>query len=67
MANDKTAGKTVTVEQYGSPIRRPKDQRLTLAGLGLNKMNRRRTLEDTPAIRGMIAKVAHMVRVVDEA
>ncbi|WAP67789.1 50S ribosomal protein L30 [Jiella pelagia] len=67
MAKDKTAGKTVTVEQIGSPIRRPKDQRQTLAGLGLGKMNRRRTLEDTPAIRGMIAKVQHMVRVVDEA
>ena len=67
MAKDKTAGKTVTVEQIGSPIRRPKDQRQTLAGLGLGKMNRRRTLEDTPAVRGMIAKVQHMVRVVDEA
>ena len=67
MAKEKTTGKTVTVEQYGSPIRRPKDQRQTLTGLGLGKMNRRRTLEDTPAIRGMIAKVAHMVRVVDEA
>ncbi|NDW03721.1 50S ribosomal protein L30 [Jiella pacifica] len=67
MANDKTAGKTVTVEQIGSPIRRPKDQRQTLVGLGLGKMNRRRTLEDTPAVRGMIAKVRHMVRVVDEA
>ncbi len=67
MAKDKTAGKTVTVEQIGSPIRRPKDQRQTLVGLGLGKMNRRRTLEDTPAVRGMIAKVQHMVRVVDEA
>ncbi|MBO0905379.1 50S ribosomal protein L30 [Jiella sonneratiae] len=67
MANAKTAGKTVTVEQIGSPIRRPKDQRQTLIGLGLNKMNRRRTLVDTPAVRGMIAKVAHMVRIVDEA
>ncbi|MBP0614703.1 50S ribosomal protein L30 [Jiella mangrovi] len=67
MAKNSTAGKTVTVEQYGSPIRRPKDQRQTLVGLGLGKMNRRRTLEDTPAVRGMIAKVAHMVRIVDEA
>jgi large subunit ribosomal protein L30 len=55
----------VTVRQTGSPIRRTKDQRATLAGLGLNKMGRTSTLEDTPAIRGMIAKVAHMVEVVD--
>ena len=58
-------GKTITVEQIGSPIRRPKDQRATLIGLGLNKMHRRRTLEDTPEIRGMIRKVQHMVRVVE--
>jgi large subunit ribosomal protein L30 len=56
-------GKTVTIEQIGSPIRRPADQRATLIGLGLNKMHRVRTLEDTPAVRGMIAKVAHLVRV----
>ncbi len=61
------AGKTVTVEQIGSPIRRPKNQRQTLVGLGLNKMHRRRTLEDTPAVRGMIAKVSHLVRVVQES
>jgi large subunit ribosomal protein L30 len=60
------AGKTVTVEQIGSPIRRPKNQRQTLIGLGLNKMHRRSTLEDTPAVRGMIAKVSHLVRVVEE-
>jgi large subunit ribosomal protein L30 len=58
--------KTVTVEQIGSPIRRPKEQRATLIGLGLNKMHRQRTLEDTPSVRGMIARVAHLVRVVDE-
>jgi len=57
---------TVTVEQIGSPIRRPAIQRRTLIGLGLNKMHRRRTLEDTPAVRGMIHKVRHLVRVVDE-
>ncbi len=56
-------GKTVTIEQIGSPIRRPADQRATLIGLGLNKMHRVRTLEDTPSVRGMIAKVAHLVRV----
>ena len=66
MAEAKT-GKTVTVEQVGSPIRRPPDQRATLIGLGLNKMHRRRTLKDSPQVRGMIAKVAHLVRVVDEA
>lgn len=57
--------KTVTVEQIGSPLRRPGDQRATLIGLGLNKMNRKRTLEDTPSVRGMIAKVSHLVRIVD--
>ena len=63
MANDKT----VTVEQVGSPIRRPKDQRATLVGLGLNKMRRRSTLKDTPEVRGMIRKVQHLVRVVEDA
>ena len=58
---------TVTVEQTGSPIGRPEDQRGTLVGLGLNKMHRRKTLEDTPAVRGMIAKVAHLVRIVEDA
>ena len=57
------AKKTVTVTQTGSPIRRPKDQRATLVGLGLNKMHRTRVLEDTPAVRGMIDKVHHLVRV----
>ncbi len=55
--------KTVTVTQTGSPIGRPKDQRATLKGLGLNKINRSRELEDTPAVRGMINKVAHLIRV----
>lgn len=58
--------KTITVEQIGSPIRRPQVQRQTLIGLGLNKMHRVRTLEDTPAVRGMIRAVQHLVRVVDE-
>ena len=57
--------KTLVIEQTGSPIGRPAYQRQTLVGLKLNKIGRRSTLEDTPAIRGMIAKVAHMVRVVD--
>jgi large subunit ribosomal protein L30 len=56
----------VTVEQVGSPIRRPKEQRATLVGLGLNKLHRRSTLEDTPSVRGMINSVQHLVRVVDE-
>ncbi len=59
-------GKTITVEQIHSPIRRPKDQRATLVGLGLNKMHRRRTLPDTPQVRGMIRKVSHLVRIVEE-
>ncbi len=62
----KAAAKTVTVEQIGSPIRRPKEQRATLVGLGLNKLHRRSTLEDTPSVRGMINSVQHLVRVVDE-
>lgn len=64
MANE-NSGKTVTLKQVASPQRRPADQRATLVGLGLNKMNRTATLADTPAVRGMIAKVAHLVRVVE--
>jgi len=63
----KTEAKTVTVRQTGSPIRRKSDQRATLIGLGLNRVGRVSTLNDTPSIRGMIAKVAHMVAVVDPA
>ncbi len=54
----------ITIVQTGSPIRRTKDQRATLQGLGLNRIGRTSELEDTPAVRGMIAKVAHMVEVV---
>ena len=54
---------TVRVTQTGSPIGRKGDQRATLIGLGLNKIGRTRELEDTPSIRGMINKVAHLVRV----
>ena len=64
MAKAKT-GKTVTVQQVHSPQRRPGEQRATLIGLGLNKMRRSSTLPDTPSVRGMIAKVAHLVRVVE--
>jgi large subunit ribosomal protein L30 len=56
---------TVTVRQTASPIRRKQDQRATLIGLGLNRIGRTSTLEDTPAVRGMIAKVHHMVEVVE--
>ncbi|BAI71237.1 large subunit ribosomal protein L30 [Azospirillum sp. B510] len=61
-----TEKKTVVVTQIGSPIGRKHDQRETLVGLGLNKLHRTRELEDTPAVRGMIAKVAHLVRVENE-
>jgi large subunit ribosomal protein L30 len=57
--------KTVTVEQIGSRARQDASQRGTLVGLGLNKMHKRRTLKDTPEVRGMIFKVRHLVRVVD--
>ena len=57
--------KTLTVEQTGSPIGRRSDQEATLKGLGLNKLRRQRTLEDTPSVRGMINKVKHLVRVVE--
>ena len=63
MAN---SGKTITVEQIGSPIRRPREQRATLIGLGLNKIRKQRTLLDTPEVRGMIRKIPHLVRVVGE-
>jgi len=55
----------IKVRQTGSPIRRTKDQRATLVGLGLNRVGRVSELEDIPAVRGMIAKVAHMVEVVE--
>lgn len=58
--------KTLVVRQTGSPIRRPQDQAATLKGLGLGKIGRERELEDTPSVRGMIRKVAHMVEIVEE-
>lgn len=67
MADGKSgAGKTITVEQIASPMRRPEVQRQTLIGLGLNKLHRRRTLVDTPDVRGMINRIPHLVRIVDE-
>ena len=56
--------KMISVKQVGSPIRRPRDQRATLIGLGLNKMNKTRDLVDTPEVRGMINKVKHLVEIV---
>jgi len=61
------AKKTITVEQIASPNRRPEVQAQTLRGLGLDKMHRRRELEDTPAVRGMINSIPHLVRIVDDA
>ncbi|WP_410795895.1 50S ribosomal protein L30 [Parvularcula sp. LCG005] len=58
--------KMLTVRQTGSPTRRPQDQRATLVGLGLGKIGRERTLEDTPSVRGMIRKVQHMVQVISD-
>ena len=59
------AKKTIKIEQIGSPIRREASQRATLIGLGLNKIGRVKELQDNPATRGMIDKVAHLVRVVE--
>ncbi len=61
MTKDKA--KNIVITQVGSPIRRIEKQRATLLGLGLGKIGRTRTLEDTPAVRGMIEKVKHMVKV----
>jgi large subunit ribosomal protein L30 len=56
---------TITLVQVGSHIGRPAEQRATLKGLGLNRIGRKSTVKDTPAARGMIAKVAHLVQVVE--
>ena len=56
---------TIKIKQTGSPIRRTKDQRATLIGLGLNKMHKVSELQDTPEVRGMIRKVQHMVEVLE--
>ena len=56
--------KTLIVEQYASANRRPAIQTATLIGLGLNKIRRRRELEDTPSVRGMINRISHLVRIV---
>ncbi len=66
-AKKTASGKTVTVTQTSSPISRKAEQRSTLVGLGLNKMGRTSTLEDTPSVRGMIKKVSHLVTVEEAA
>jgi len=71
-AKDKTMptstpqSRTVTLEQVRSPQRRPKSQRATLIGLGLNKIGSRSTLNDCPQLRGMIARVQHLIRVIED-
>jgi len=60
------SGKTVKVRQIASPARRTVDQEATLIGLGLNKQRREKVLEDTPAVRGMIYKVRHLIEVIEE-
>ena len=58
--------KSIVVKQIGSPIRRPEKQRQTLIGLGLNKINKIRELEDTPSVRGMVNKIPHLVKIIEE-
>lgn len=66
VATKKTAtGATITVRQIGSPIGRPEVQLATLIGLGLNKMHKTRTLEDTPSVRGMVRAIPHLVEIVE--
>lgn len=58
--------KTIVVQQIASAARRPAKQEQTLIGLGLNKMRRIRELEDTPSVRGMVAKISHLVKIIEE-
>ena len=60
------ATKKITIKQIGSALRRSPDQKQTLIGLGLNKMHKVRVLDDTSSIRGMIKKVNHLVKIVNE-
>ena len=62
----KSDGATIKLKQVGSPIRRPEAQRKILIGLGLNKMNRTRELEDTPSVRGMVNSIPHLVQIIEE-
>jgi large subunit ribosomal protein L30 len=69
MAAKKTtdaAKKTIVVKQVRSAARRPAVQTATLKGLGLNKLNRTRELEDTPSIRGMVNSISHLVEIIEE-
>ena len=66
ISKDILIGKTFIVKQIGSPIRRPEKQRQTLIGLGLNKMHKTRELEDTPSVRGMVNKIPHLVKIIEE-
>ncbi len=69
MADKKTTEapkKTIVVKQIRSAARRPAVQTATLKGLGLNKMNRTRELEDTPAVRGMVNSISHLVQIIEE-
>ena len=66
MNTAKSSGKTITIRQTGSPMRRHHTQRETLVGLKLNKIGRVAVLVDTPQTRGMIAKVAHLIEVVEK-
>lgn len=66
-AKKKTAGKTVTVTQTGSAIGRQAYQGATLRGLGLGRIGRTKTLEDTPSVRGMIRKVSHLIKIEEAA
>ena len=61
-----TAKKTIVVKQIRSANRRPDVQTATLKGLGLNKLHRTRELEDTPAVRGMVNAISHLVVIVEE-
>ena len=65
MSKEAKTGKTIKVQQIGSPIRREHTQRETLIGLKLNRIGRVAELPDTPAVRGMVSKVAHLLRVVE--
>jgi large subunit ribosomal protein L30 len=62
----KKAKKTIVVKQVRSAARRPAVQTATLKGLGLNKMNRTRELEDTPSVRGMVNSISHLVEIIEE-
>lgn len=60
------AKKTIVVKQVASAARRPAVQTATLKGLGLNKLNRTRELEDTPSVRGMVNSIPHLVQIIEE-